>query len=192
MKKMPGDIILSYIYVYHKWKSSDICFLKYKVQQTEILHILGHFCPFSLLTTWKIKIITLEKNTWRYYHFTHLHHKWQSYVFVILDHFLYFHPLTTQKFKILKKWKKRPGDTIILHKCTINDNHMMYYSWGMKHDRELFVILDYFLNFYPPSNLKNHKILKKWKKCLEILQFYTYVPYMTIIWCMVPEISRTT
>ena len=104
---MPGDIILSYIYVYHKWKSSDICFLQYKVRQTEILHILGHFCPFSLLTTWKIKIITLEKNTWRYYHFTHLHHKWQSYVFVILDHFLYFHPLTTQKFKILKKWKKK-------------------------------------------------------------------------------------
>ena len=37
------------------------------------------FCPFSPLTTWKIKIFTLKKNTWRYYHFTHLHHTRQSY-----------------------------------------------------------------------------------------------------------------
>ena len=35
-------------------------------------------------------------------------------------------PLTTQKIKILKKMKKMPGDIIILHKCTINDNHMVY------------------------------------------------------------------
>ena len=29
-------------------------------------------------------------------------------------------PLTTQKIKILRKWKKKnPGDIIILHKCTI-------------------------------------------------------------------------
>ena len=46
-----------------------------------------------------------EKNTWRYYHFTNVYHKWQSYdkwffryglqqtkFFVILDHFLPFYP----------------------------------------------------------------------------------------------------
>ena len=27
-----------------------------------------------------------------------------------------------------------PGD-IILHMCIINDNHMMYDSWNMEHDR---------------------------------------------------------
>ena len=27
-----------------------------------------------------------------------------------------------------EKIKKTPGDIIILHKCTINDNHMMYGS----------------------------------------------------------------
>ena len=27
-----------------------------------------------------------------------------------------------------EKMKKRPGDIIILHMCTINDNHMMYGS----------------------------------------------------------------
>ena len=47
MKKMSGYIILLYIHMYHKWRSYDICFLKYRVPQTEILNILGQFCPFS-------------------------------------------------------------------------------------------------------------------------------------------------
>ena len=140
-------------------------------------------------------------------------------------------PLTTQKVKILKKWKKTPRDIIILHICTINDNHIMYSSWVMKRDRpNFFVILDRILPFYPTNNPKNQnfgkmkkkktgdiiilhmytindnrimygswdmkndghdwtvfchftplttrkiKILKNWKKCLEILSFYTCVP----------------
>ena len=61
-----------------------------------------------------------EKNNWRYCHFTKVYHKWQSYdvwflkyrvqwteFFVIFDHFWPFYSLTTQKIKILKKWKKR-------------------------------------------------------------------------------------
>ena len=42
-----------------------------------------------------------------------------------------FSPLTTQKIKILKL-KKTPGDIIILHICTINDNHMMHGSWEVQ------------------------------------------------------------
>ena len=45
-----------------------------------------------------------------------------------------FTPLAAQKMKILKKWKNYPGDIINLHKCTINDNCMMYGSWDMKCD----------------------------------------------------------
>ena len=86
MKKMPGDIILSYIHVYHKWRSYDIWFLKYKVQQ-KFLSFWAIYCPFSPLTTWKIKILTL---------------------------------------------KKTPGDIIILHICTITDNHVMYGPWDME------------------------------------------------------------
>ena len=56
--------------------------------------------------------------------------------FVILDCFFPFYPLTTQKIKILKKWKKTTEDIIILHMCTINDNHMMYGSWDMEYDRQ--------------------------------------------------------
>ena len=135
--------------------------------------------------------------------------------------------------------RNSPGDIIILHKCTINDNHIRNGSWDMECDRRIFVILDYFLPFYPPNNPGNqniekmkelsghiivlhmcryHKwqsyailflryeplqteflchfgpffpfyptnnpiirILKKWKRLLEITSFYTVV---SEIWCM--------
>ena len=79
MKKMAGDIILLYIHVHHKWRLYDIWFLKCKVWQTEIFDILGHFLPFQPLDNLENQNFNIEKNTWRYYHFTHLHHKWQSY-----------------------------------------------------------------------------------------------------------------
>ena len=53
------------------------------------------------------------------------------------------------------------------------------------------VILDHFFLFYPLTTPKI-KILKKWKECLEILSFYTWVPWITIIWCTVPEIWSMT
>ena len=53
--------------------------------------------------------------------------------------FCCFNTLTTQKLKLLKKWKKTSGDIFILHKCTINDNHMMYGFWDMKHDKQNFL-----------------------------------------------------
>ena len=60
--------------------------------------------------------------------------------------------------------KKTPGYIIILHKCTSNDNHMIYGSWDMNCDR-IFVILGHFLAFYPLTTQKI-KILKKKKKIL--------------------------
>ena len=58
-------------------------------------------------------------------------------------------------------------------------------------DTEFVVILGHFLSLDPPNNLKN-QILKKWKKCPEILSFYICVPQMTIMWYMVPDIWSTT
>ena len=55
----------------------------------------------------------------------------------------------------------------------------------------VFVILDLFLPFDPPHNPKNQNFEKS-KKWLEILSFYTSVPQMTIIWCMLPEIWSMT
>ena len=40
---------------------------------------------------------------------------------------LFYHP-NNPKNQNFVKMKKQPGDIIILHKYTINDNHMMYVS----------------------------------------------------------------
>ena len=75
--------------------------------------------------------------------------------------------------------KKTPGDIIILHMCTINDNCIMYGSSDMECDRQNF--LSFWTSFYTitPLTTRKIKILKKLKKPLEILSFYKYVPYMT-------------
>ena len=86
------------------------------------------------------QILKIEKNTWIYYHFTHLDHKWQSYdvyflryrvgqteFFVILHHFWHFHPPNNLKNQNFEKMKYPPGDIIILHMCTINDNHDVWF-----------------------------------------------------------------
>ena len=87
-----------------------------------------------------------------------------------LSIFCFFSPLTTWKIKILTS-KKTPGDIVILHICTINDNHMIYSSWDIEHDRQFFVILNCFLPFTlpPPHRPKKSKFLKQWKKHLKIL-----------------------
>ena len=122
------------------------------------------FCPFTPLTTQKINIMKNWKktNTWRYYQFTHVYHKWQSYdawflryqaqqtdFFVILDQFFPFYPPNNTKNQNFEKMKKMPGDISILHTCTINDNHMMYGSWDMEHDRIFCHIVPFFALFSP-------------------------------------------
>ena len=73
--------------------------------------------------------------------------------------------VTTQRCKM----KKTPGDIIILHKCTINDNHMIYGSWDINYNRQIFfVILGHFLPFYPPNSPKNENI-KKMKTSADII-----------------------
>ena len=44
-------------------------------------------------------------------------------------------PLTAPKIKILKKWKKTPGDIIILHMCTKRYDQMMHGFWYIVRDR---------------------------------------------------------
>ena len=117
MKKMPEDLLLLWILVYHKWRSYDTWFLKYKVQQTEIVVILGHFCPFSPLTTWKIKILKLRKTpgdiiilhkcTKNHDHILYCSLDMAcnrfNYYFSLWTIFCPFNSLTAQKTKILKK-----------------------------------------------------------------------------------------
>ena len=73
-----------------------------------------------------------------------------------------FTPLTTRKMKILKTYKKTPWDIIILHKCTQNHDHMLYYSWDIARDRCKcsFFYFGLFLPFYSSKN-QNFKKMKK-------------------------------
>ena len=59
----------------------------------------------------------------------------QQNYFSFWTFFCPFSPLTTQKIKMFKKFKKTPGDIIILHKCTKNHGKMLYCSWDMSCDR---------------------------------------------------------
>ena len=58
--------------------------------------------------------------------------------------------------------KKTPGDTVILHKGTLNDNHMIYGCSDMKH-HSFFCHFGPFLHFYPPNNTKNQNFEKREK-----------------------------
>ena len=71
-------------------------------------------------------------------------------------------------------------------------NHMRCSSWETKWDRQKF--LSFWTNFCPfcPLTTRKITILKKWNKHLEMPSFYTCVPKITIIWCMLPEIWSTT
>ena len=78
-------------------------------------------------------------------------------------------PLYKPENQNFEKMEKSPGEIIILHMSTINQNHMMYDSWDMEHDRQnFFSFWTIFYPFTPPplSTLitQRIKILKKWKK----------------------------
>ena len=94
----------------------------------------------------------------------------------------------------LKFWKikKTLQDIIILQMFTINDSHMIYGFSDIEWNRQnLFVILDRFFPFTPLTTWKI-KILKDWKKPLEISSFYTRVSKIMIICYTVPDIWRMT
>ena len=68
---------------------------------------------------------------------------------------------------------------------------MIYISWVIEHSILKLVVLGPFWSFYHFKNSKNQNF-EKWKNLLEISSFYTCVPKITIIWCMVPEIRSET
>ena len=146
--------ILPFCTCVKKSQSYDVWFLRYGVRLTEFCVILGHFLPFyhplapSHTPTpndpqnqnFEKKN---EKNTWRYYYYYYT-----NMCTINEDHMIYssrnircdihnflsfwaifypFSPLKTWKIKILKL-NKTPGDIILLHIHTTNENTMMYGS----------------------------------------------------------------
>ena len=124
---------------------------------------------------WKMKKIA------GYIIILHMYQKSQSYevwflrygvrhrfFFLVLDRFLSFYPPSNLKNKNFEKKKKTLGDILILHRCAINDNHLMYGSWDIKCDGHKF--LSFWTVFCPFTTLRAQKIKskkkKKWKKHL--------------------------
>ena len=56
--------------------------------------------------------------------------------------------------------KKTPGDIIILHKCTKNNDHMMYGSWNMVCDRQNFLSFQTIFSLLLPSQPEKSKFWK--------------------------------
>ena len=131
-------------HVYQKSQSYDVWFLKYGVRQTDFCH----FRSFSALSTpnrpGKSKFWEIEKNTWRYYHFilmygsSDMERDWHNFLpfWVIFGPFT---PLTIDAEPKFWKIKKTFGYIIILHMCTINDNHIMHGSWHMEREWQNFL-----------------------------------------------------
>ena len=73
-----------------------------------------------------------------------------------------------------KNWKKKPGDIIILHKCTKNHDYMLYCSWDMARDgcNCCFSFWAIFCPLPPPppppNSPKNLNFKKMKKKYLEL------------------------
>ena len=106
---------------------------------------------------------------------------WSACTDIIFCHFrpffAFFALLLTPKINIWKKLKKAPEHIILLHMCTINQDHITYYSWDMKFNRHnFFVILGNFLLFTPPPLTPWKMKISKMKNTLEISSFYASVP----------------
>ena len=121
------------------------------------------FCHFTPITTGKIKTLkkwkkhlemlslyTCEPNITIIWSI--LPEIWNTTDRTFCHFGLFFVLLPPWQPRKSKFWKneKMTVDIIILHMCTINENHMMYGSWDMECDRQsFFLILDNFLPLLP-------------------------------------------
>ena len=139
------------------WSGTDIIFCHFR----PFFALLPHYWPQ------KLKFGKNVKNTWRYYPFTHVHHKSRSYdvwflrykvqrteFFVILGHFYPLTLLTTQKIKI---WKNEKNSWRYYHFKHEYHKWKSYGVWFLRYgaqQTEFFLILDHFLHFY--TSLRNN------------------------------------
>ena len=112
------DILSSYTYMYAT-NELHMIYGSWNVRcgWQKILSFCVIFCPFSPLTTRKIKILKLKKApehiTITYYHFTHLHHNDNDMMYGFWDmkrdgqNVFSFWTIFWMKIKKKKKWKKR-------------------------------------------------------------------------------------
>ena len=173
MKKFAGDII-----ILHMCTKNHNHMNFWDTKWEKVLSFWAIFCPFNSPppppnnpqnqnfekmeeTSWDVIILNLRNRK-----HDHVMYAYSDMECLHRHNFCHFRPLFAilphywpRKLKFGKNVKKTPGDIILLHMCTINQDHMMYGSWDMKFNRQnFFVILGNFLSFYPPNTLKNENI----------------------------------
>ena len=133
-----------------------------RCNRQKFLSFWAIFCPFSPLTTWKIKfsklkktpediilhICTINDNHMMYGSWDIEHDRQNFLSFPTI--FCPFTTLTTQKIKFEKQKKKKTSRDIILHMYTINDNHMMYGFWDVKRKTDFLCHFGQFFALLPP------------------------------------------
>ena len=146
-------------------KITIICYMVPEIW-SETDRIFWHFGPFFAplppfpLMILKIKI--LKKKIKIYY-------KWRSY-----DHSLPFQPLENPENQNFKTEKK---NTWRYHFTYLHHNWKSYDVWFLRYGASWRSFLSFWTFFwiFTPLTAGKIKILKKWKKHLEILSFYTCV-----------------
>ena len=170
LKKPPGDIIILHLCtknLHDLW--STVC-------NRLKLVILGQFLPFYSPTNPKYQnfekmeriagdiIILLMCTKFTIIWCTVLEIRSETEFFVILVHFLPFYPSNDPENQNFEKMKKVYGDTIHLHMCSINEDHMMYDSWNIRYKRHNFYHFGPFFALSPswqPEKSKFWKIKTK-------------------------------
>ena len=130
----------------------------------------------------------IKKNTWRYHYFTPVHQKswwydlqflryrvWQTEIGNYGSLFALLPPPKNPKdhnFKIMKKLLEISSFYTSISKTTIIWGTLPETEWN----RQDFLSFTAIFCPFNPLNPRKTKILKKWKKHLEISSFYTSVP----------------
>ena len=187
----------AFTHVYHKWRSYDVWFLRYKA---EFFVILGHFLPFDPPNSPKNQ--NFEKNekqkktpgdiTILHMCFINENHmmygSWdkerdRQNFFLLRTFFFVYLPPNNPENQNFEKWKKRVeiSFTQVYHKW------QSYDAWFLRY-------LSFWVIFcsFTPLTTQKVKILKKWKKQLDISSFYTGIPNIMIVCYTVPEIWHVT
>ena len=95
-------------------------------------------------------------------------------------------PLKTRKIRILKKWKncwRHHFAHVVFQK--LQSYEVPFLRYRMR-QTEFLVVLDHFLPLHHPNNPKNQNF-EKVKRHLKMESFYTCVPKITIVWCVLHE-----
>ena len=94
---------------------------------------------------------------------------------IIFSPFTSPHPPSTPQKKNSKKIKEMLRDITILDMCTINQNYVMYSSWDIEHDRQIFLYLWVIFCPFTPKQPRSSKFWKM-KENTKISSFYTSAP----------------